>query len=136
MLVPGFYVLEKGQLQRHLVASPRDAMSVLAFLRVLRHNDPLLREVLVTGLDRMLYQMYRLHGEGEIGKRAVRQGVNVLSRALYNPQARQRLLIDAPVVLFVLEYVEHGERWRAGVRIRRAIGDEPLELFWLDMTIG
>jgi len=135
MLGAGFYVIEKSQLQRRIVARPKETMSVLGFLRALKHGNPIPQEVLVTGLDRMLYQVYRLHGEGETGSEseAVRQAVKVLSRALYNPQGRQRLLKDAPVVLFALEYVEHGEHWRAGVRIRPK--DEPLELFWLEQLL-
>lgn len=133
MLVPGFYALEKNQLQRCLVARPRETMSVLGFLRALRHGQPLPKEVLVTGLDRMLYQVYRLHEEGDAGKQAVRQAVNTLSRALYSPQARNRLLTVVPVVIFVLGYVEHGEHWRAGVRIRPR--NEHLELFWLEQFL-
>jgi len=129
----GFYALEQSRLSRHLVARPKETMSLLYFLRVLQHGEPLPKEVLVTGLDRMLYQVYRLHGEGESGKQAVRQSVNALSRALYNPRARKRLLMDAPVVLFALEYIEHGEHWRSGVRIRPA--NEPLELFWLEQFL-
>jgi len=133
MLAPGFYAIEKSQLQRRLVTRPRETMSVLGFLRALQHGQPLPNEVLVTGLDRMLYQVYRLHGEGEAGKQAVRQVVNTLSRALYNAQARHRLLTAGPVVIFVLEYVEHGEHWRAGVRIRPR--NEHLELFWLEQFL-
>ncbi len=133
MLRAGFYALEKSQLQRRIVARPKETMSVIGFLRALRHGEPLPKEVLVTGLDRMLYQVYRLHGEREAGRQAVRQAVNALGRALYNPQARNRLLRDAPVVLFALEYVEHGEHWKAGVRIRPR--NEPLELFWLEQFL-
>ena len=133
MLLPGFYAIERSQLQRRIVARPKETVSVIGFLRVLWSKQPLPQEMLVTGLDRMLYQVYRLHGEGEAGKGAVRQTVRMLSRALYNPQARPCLQRHAPVVLFVLEYVEHGEHWRAGVRIRPK--DEPLELFWLEQLL-
>lgn len=133
ILSPGFYTLEKGHLQRRIVARPKKTMSVIGFLRALKHGEALPKEVLVTGLDRMLYQVYRMQGEGEAGRQAVRQAVNALSRALYNPQARNRLLTESPVVLFTLEYVEHGERWKAGVRIRPK--NEPLELFWLEQFL-
>jgi len=61
-----------------------------------------------------------LQGEGNSGKEAVKHAVNILRQALYNPRVRQRLLSDAPIIIFVLEYVEHGERWKAGVRIRKS----------------
>lgn len=124
---------KKSQLQRRIVARPRETMSVISFLRALRYGGRLPKEALVTGLDRMLYQVYRLHGEGEAGRQAVRQAVNALSRSLYNPQARNRLLKDAPAVLLALEYIEHGEHWRAGVRIRPR--NEPLELFRLEQFL-
>ena len=133
MLASGFYAVEKSQLQRRLVARPKETMSVIGFLRALKHGGRLPKEMLVTGLDRMLYQVYRLHGEGAVGRQAVHQAVNALSRSLYNPQARNRLLIESPVVLFTLEYIEHGEHWRAGVRIRPK--NEPLELFWLEQSL-
>jgi len=133
MLSSGFYALEQSQLQRRIVARPKQTMSLLSFLRALKRGEPLPKEVLVMGLDRMLYQVYRLHGEGETGKQAVRQSVTTLSRALCNAQTRPRLLRDAPVVVFVLEYVEYVEHWRAGVRIRPA--NEPLELFWLEQFL-
>lgn len=129
-LAAGFYALEKSLYYRRLVARSRQTLSVLGFLRALRHGTPLPQEVLVTGLDRMLYQVYRLHGEGQGGRQAVRRAVNALGRALYNARARNRLLTNAPVVHFALEYVEHSEHWRAGVRIRPS--NEPLELLGLE----
>lgn len=133
MLASGFYAMEKSQLQQRIIARPKETMSIISFLRVLRHGGWLPKEVLVTGLDRMLYQVYRLHGEGATGRQAVLKAVNALSRALYNPQARNRLFTESPVVLFTLEYIEHGERWKAGVRIRPK--NEPLELFWLEQFL-
>ncbi|MBI3989516.1 MAG: hypothetical protein HY347_07850 [candidate division NC10 bacterium] len=130
---PGFYAVEKSQVQRRIVARPKETMSVISFLRALMHGGRLPKEALVTGLDRMLYHVYRLHGEGAAGREAVQQVVNALSRSLYNPQARNRLLTESPVVLFTLEYIEHGERWKAGVRIRPR--NEPLELFWLEQFL-
>jgi len=130
MLAPGFYALEKSQWQRRIGPRPKAMMSVVALLRSLRHGESLPKEILVPGLERMLYQVYRLHGEGDAGRQAVRPAVNALSRALNNPQARNRLLREGPVIIFVLEYVEHGEYWRAGVRDRRT--DQPLELLRLE----
>ena len=130
MLASGFYVLEKNHLQQGIITRPKKTMSVLGFFRTLRHGQSIPHELLVTGLDRMLYQIYRLCGEGTTGKQAVRQAVDVLSRLLYNPQSRQRLLVEAPVVILSMEYLEHGEHWQAGVRIRPK--NEPLALFWLE----
>lgn len=63
-LAAGFHALEKSLYDRRLVARPRQTMSVLGFLQALRHGTPVPQEVLVTGLDRLLYQVYRLHRQG------------------------------------------------------------------------
>lgn len=130
MLKPGFYAVEKAQLQRICASFDIEIMSLLRFLRTLKSNQPLPQKVLVKGMDRMLYKVYQLHGEGGKGTEAVRKVVRVLSRSLYNAQTRPRLLQKAPVVIFVLEYVEHGKHWWAGIRHRQT--NQPLELFRLE----
>lgn len=131
----GFYALEWTVWRR--LESPWkqagfafEAMSAVALLRALRQGQPLPERVRVPGLDRALYQVYRLHeGQGErtaLGE--VRQVVREFGQVLY--RSREHLLRQAPVVLFVLEYVEHGVYWRAGIR-HRGTG-EPLELFCLE----
>ena len=133
MLQNGFYVLERKQLRKHAFPRPKARMSAMNFFRALRRSEPLPDKILIEGLDRMTYQIYRLHGEGEEGKEAVDRAITFLGRALY--RERSRLLRQTHIVMFAMEYVEHGERWRAGVRIRKAIGDEPMELFWLERLL-
>lgn len=131
MLSSGFYALEIKQLQRrHIIERPSKTVSVLEFMRMLKHSNSLPKKVLVVGLDRMLYLTFRMYQEGEKGKQAVKQTIKVLSHTLNKAQVRKRLLKERPTVFFALEYIEHARRWQAGVRIRPK--DEPLELFQLE----
>lgn len=131
----GFYALE-GQVWRRLESPWKQAgfsfetMSPVAFLRALTHGQPLPARVRIPGLERALYQVYRQHeGQGEWeASRQVKQVVQQFGQTLY--RSRERLLRKGPVVLFVLEYLEHGVYWRAGIRHRGT--DQPLELFRLE----
>lgn len=131
----GFYALE-GQVWRRLESPwkqagfPFEAMSPVGFLRALIQGQPLPARVRIPGLDRALYLVYRQHeGQGEReASRQVAQVVQQFGQTLY--RSRERLLREGPVVLFVLEYLEHGMYWRAGIR-HRGTG-QPQELFRLE----
>ena len=131
VLLHGIYVFEWRVLRKRVIQRPAAQMSMLAFLRAVKRRESLPREVLVAGLDRLLYQVYWLHGEQETGRKAVRKVVKVFGNALY--RGRDHLMRQAPVVLLPLEYVELGDYWKAGVRIRPK--EEPLELFRLEWLL-
>ncbi len=131
----GFYALE-WQVWRRLESPWKQAgfsfevMSPVAFLRALIQGQPLPARVRIPGLDRALYLVYRQHesqGEREASHQ-VGQVVRDLGQTLY--RSRERLLREGPAVLFVLEYLEHGIYWRAGIR-HRGTG-QPQELFRLE----
>jgi hypothetical protein len=131
----GFYALEISAWRR--LESPWkqagfsfETMSPMVFLRTLIQGQPLPARVRIPGLDRALYQVYRQHesqGERE-ASRQVKQVAQQFGQTLY--RSRERLLQEGPVVLFVLEYLEHGMYWRAGIR-HRGTG-QPQELFRLE----
>jgi len=143
----GFYALE-GQVWRRLESPWKQAgflfetMSPVGFLRALIQgplpppagavpvDGGLPVRVRIPGLDRALYPVYRQHeGQGEReASRQVAEVVRHFGQTLY--RSRERLLREGPVVLFVLEYLEHGMYWRAGIR-HRGTG-QPQELFRLE----
>lgn len=131
----GFYALEWEAWRRlespwKQAGFPFETMSAVALLRAVLQGQPLPPRVRVPGLDRALYQVYRQHeGQGErAARKEVEQVVREFGGMLY--RAREHLMRQGPVVLFVLEYVEHGEHWQAGIR-HRGTG-EPLVLFRLE----
>lgn len=131
----GFYALD-GQVWRRLESPWKQAgfsfetMSPMGFLRALIQDQPLPAHVRIPGLDRALYLVYRQHeGQGEReASRQVAQVVQQFGQTLY--RSRERLLREGPAVLFVLEYLEHGMYWRAGIH-HRGMG-QPQELFRLE----
>lgn len=131
----GFYALE-WQVWRRLESPwkqagfPFETMSAVAFLRALLQGQPLPARVRIPGLDRALYLVYRQHeGQGEReASRQVGQVVRDFGQILY--RSRERLLREGPSVLFVLEYLEHGVYWRAGIRHRWTVQSQ--ELFRLE----
>lgn len=130
-LTYGLYAFEKRILNE--LAQPKEHRSILAFLRALRRREPLADEVLVTGLDRMLYQVFWLNGgeaedKAEKALKVVEGVVKMFGSELYRHRAD--LARRASVVLFPLEYVEHSTYWKAGIRYRPT--GEPLELFRLE----
>jgi hypothetical protein len=108
-----------------------ETMSAVAFLRALIRSQPIPSRVRIPGLDRALYALYRQY-EAEDGEREasrqIERVVRSLGQTLY--RYREHLLRERPAVLFVLEYVEHGVYWRAGIR-HRGTG-QPQELFRLE----
>lgn len=132
----GFYALEGHAWQRLEGPWKRaglsfEVMSPVAFLRALMNQgQPLPARVRIPGLDRALYLVYRQYedqGERE-ASRQVAQAVREIGHTLY--RSRERLLRQGPVVLFMLEYLEHGMYWRAGIR-HRGTG-QPQKLFRLE----
>jgi len=107
-----------------------ETMSAVGLVRALVHGQCLPARVRIPGLDRALYQVYRQHeGQGEQeASRQVAQVVRLFGDHLY--RSRERLQREGPVVLFVLEYLEHGVYWRAGIRDRGT--NQPQELFRLE----
>ncbi len=107
-----------------------ETVSPLGFLRALTHREPIPAYVRIPGLDRALYQVYRQHetlGADE-ASRQVERAVRWMGKVLYN--SRDVLLRQGPVVLFVLEYLEQGIYWKAGIRHRW--DHQPRELFRLE----
>ena len=134
-LEAGFYALEISAWRRLEGPWKRtglsfEVMSPVSFLRALTQGQALPARVRIPGLDRAIYQIYRQHEcQGERGaSRQVGQVVREIGQILY--RSRERLLREGPVVLFVLEYLEHGMYWRAGIR-HRGTG-QPQELFRLE----
>jgi len=134
-LEAGFYALEISAWRRLEGPWKREGfsfevMSPVAFLRALTQGRPLPASVRISGLDRALYQIYHQHeGRGEReASRQVSQVAREIGQILY--RSRERLLREGPVVLFVLEYLEHGVYWRAGIRYRGT--GQPHELFLLE----
>ena len=132
---PGFYAMEIAAWRRlespwKLAGFAFETMSMIALLRALMRSEPLPPRIRIPRLDRMLYQLYRLHeekGEREALRqvdRVVRQFGSVLYRH------RGHLMREGPLVLFTLEYLEHGTYWQAGIR-HRGTG-EAIELFRLE----
>jgi len=137
-LRPGFYALEISAWRRlespwKQAGFPFETMSPVGFLRALIQGQPLPASVRIPGLDRALYQVYRQHeGQGEReASRQVAQVVRQFGQTFY--RSRERLLREGPVVLFVLEHLEHGMYWRAGIR-HRGTG-QPQELFRLEWLL-
>lgn len=146
----GFYAMEISAWQRlegpwKQAGLSFEVLSPLAFLRALIQGNPqpppagavpvdgdggLPARVRIPGLDRALYLVYRQHeGQGEReASRQVAEVVQQFGQTIY--RSRERLLREGPVVLFVLEYLEHGMYWRAGIR-HRGTG-QPQELFRLE----
>lgn len=132
---PGFYALDWPAWRRlegpwKQAGFPFETMSTVALLRAVPQGQPLPPRIRVPGLDRFLYQVYRQYeGQGErAALEQVREVVREFNKILY--RAREHLMRQGPVVLFVLEYVEHGVYWQAGIR-HRGTG-EPVVLFRLE----
>lgn len=131
----GFYALEVSTWRR--LESPWkragfsfEVMSPIGFARALVCRQRLPARVRIPGLDRALYEVYRQH-EGRGAQEAVRQ-VKAVAQHFGQTMYRHRdwLLREGPVVLFVLEYLEHGQYWQAGIRYRGT--DQAEELFRLE----
>jgi len=103
-LIPGFYVVEKKEVGK-VVPRPTDTLSIVAFLHAARLKKDLPREVLVTGLDRLLYRASD-----------PRKAALTLSQMLNSPPIKSHLNRQAPVVIVSVEYLELGDKWKAGVR--------------------
>lgn len=117
-LSPGFYIIEKDELGK-AVARPKETMSIVAFLRALHSGQELPKEICVTGLDRLLYQV-----------KDRRKAAGMITQTYYNPAVLNRLHRQAPVVIFPVEYLELAAQWRAGIR-RGSEKEAVLNIAWI-----
>jgi hypothetical protein len=128
-LIPGFYVVEKKEVGK-TIPRPATTMSIIAFLRAAHMKNNLPHELLVTGLDRLL------HRASHSRKAAI-----TLSQMLNSPPIKPHLNRQAPVVILPVEYLELGEKWKAGIRSATMPPQEVFLVEWifpkLDMrTVG
>ena len=103
-LRPGYYLVDKSQLGQG-ISRPKRTMSIIAFLRAVRREEPLPDQVCVLGLERLLY-----HAADR------RRAAGVIQQALHNPQAGRHLRRQSPVVILPLEYLELSTYWKAGIQ--------------------